>query len=78
MFLAMQQHLLIKYLISFKTQGPFVHVDELMEIFRRCKMPESKLLQCIPVSYPPLLAGSCQLRPTEVKDVCFPQFYFFH
>lgn len=24
-------------------QGPFVQVDELMEIFRRCKLPDSKL-----------------------------------
>ena len=28
----------------FSLQGPFVQVDELMESFRRCTLPESKLL----------------------------------
>lgn len=30
-------------LFGVTNQGPFVQVDELMEIFRRCKLPDSKL-----------------------------------
>ncbi len=35
---------MLKVGCCFLLQGPFVQVDELIETFRRCTLPESKLL----------------------------------
>lgn len=53
-------------------QGPFVQVDELMETFRRCTLPESKLL----LSALLFLASNVDLltyvsvRPLVIRTLC--------
>jgi len=43
MYHSIENNLLNLFFFSGTNQGPFVQVDELMEIFRRCKLPDSKL-----------------------------------